>query len=131
MFRQNCANFCKIIINFIKFHQIFANFAKISAFFDGILLKFRDSSSARMFKSCRSRKTLQKEYLVVKIGVDTAENGPSKVSIILGFLLENARVTLLLVATAARRSAIADLGPKGPGESASTEIRRTSSEAPA
>ena len=32
-----------------------------------------------MCSSCRSRKTLQNEYLVVKIGVDTAENGPSKV----------------------------------------------------
>ena len=31
-----------------------------------------------MFKSCRSRKTKQNEYLVVKIGVDTAENGPSE-----------------------------------------------------
>ena len=32
-----------------------------------------------MRKYCRIRKTLQTEYLVVKIGVDTAENGPSNV----------------------------------------------------
>jgi hypothetical protein len=31
------------------------------------------------FESSRSRKKLQNEYLVVKIGVDTAENEPSKV----------------------------------------------------
>jgi hypothetical protein len=30
-------------------------------------------------QSCRSRKTLQNEYLVAKIGVDTAENEPSQV----------------------------------------------------
>ena len=40
------------------------------------MLKFRDSSGAKVCKSCRSRKTLQNEYLVAKIGVDTAENGP-------------------------------------------------------
>ena len=32
-----------------------------------------------MCASCRSQKTLQNEYFVAKIGVDTAENGPSKV----------------------------------------------------
>ena len=32
-----------------------------------------------MYESCRFRKTLQNEYLVAEIGVDTAENGPSKV----------------------------------------------------
>ena len=31
-----------------------------------------------MCASCRSRKMLQNEYFVAKIGVDTAENGPSK-----------------------------------------------------
>ena len=54
---------------------------KFQQIFDRILLKFRDSSGARMFKSCRSRKTLQNEYLVVKIGVDTAENGLSEVEV--------------------------------------------------
>ena len=32
-----------------------------------------------MRKSCRTRKTLQNEYLVAKIGVDIEENGPSEV----------------------------------------------------
>ena len=36
-------------------------------------------SGAKVFESCRSRKMLQNEYLVVKIGFDTAENEPSKV----------------------------------------------------
>ena len=35
-------------------------------------------NSAR--KICRSRKTLKNEYLVGKIGVDAAENGPRKES---------------------------------------------------
>ena len=33
-----------------------------------------------MCKSCRSRKMLQNDYLVAKIGVDTAENEPRKES---------------------------------------------------
>ena len=32
-----------------------------------------------MCKSCRSRKMLQNDYLVAKIGVDTAEREPSEV----------------------------------------------------
>ena len=34
---------------------------------------------ATVCKSCRSRKTLKNKYLDAKIGVDTAENEPSKV----------------------------------------------------
>ena len=36
-------------------------------------------SGAKVFKTCRSRKVLSNEYLDLKIGVDTAENEPSKV----------------------------------------------------
>ena len=46
------------------------------------LTKFRRTSEFRavqkIWKFCRTRKTLQNEYLVAKIGVDIAENGPSK-----------------------------------------------------
>ena len=44
-----------------------------------------EKKGAKECKSCRSRKTLQNEYLVAKIGVDTAENEPSKVSRKWGF----------------------------------------------
>ena len=47
--------------------------------FDEFLLKFCDLSGAKDCKSCRSRKMLKNEYLVAKIGFDTAENEPSKV----------------------------------------------------
>ena len=42
------------------------------------LLKFWVLSGAKVDKSIRSRKMLQNEYLVAKIGVDTAENEPPK-----------------------------------------------------
>ena len=41
---------------------------------------FWDWSGAKVCKSCSSRKMLKNEALVAKIGVDTAENDPSKVS---------------------------------------------------
>ena len=47
--------------------------------FDEFLRRFRIWSGAKDCKSCRSRKTLKNEYLLAKIGVDTAENEPSKV----------------------------------------------------
>ena len=37
-----------------------------------------DSKGAKVWQSCRSRKKLQNEYLLAKIGVDTAANEPSK-----------------------------------------------------
>ena len=45
---------------------------------DKNLRRFWVSSGAKVWESCRSRKTLQNEYLDAKIGVDTAENEPSK-----------------------------------------------------
>ena len=59
-------DFCRILVK---------NAKKFEAFF----LKNSVSIGAKDWKSCRSRKTLQNEYLVVKIGVDTAENEPFKV----------------------------------------------------
>ena len=52
------------------------------------VLFFREKKSACTFFSpdrgdCRSRKMLQNAYLDVKIGVDTEENEPSKVDLIL------------------------------------------------
>ena len=38
-----------------------------------------DSKGAKACKSCRSRQELSNEYLLAKIGVDTAENEPLKI----------------------------------------------------
>ena len=46
---------------------------------DGFSLKFWDLSGAKVWKSCRSRKTWKNEYLVAIVAVDTAENEPLKV----------------------------------------------------
>ena len=42
-------------------------------------VNFLGLSGAKAHKSCRSRKMLQNEYLVAKIGDDTAENEPCEV----------------------------------------------------
>ena len=55
---------------------MFANFAKK---FDENLLKFCEWSGAKEYQSDRSRQELSNEYLVAKIGLDTAENESSKV----------------------------------------------------
>ena len=47
--------------------------------FDEIWLNFRMRSGAKVYTSCRSRQELSNEYLLAKIGVDTAENGLLKV----------------------------------------------------
>ena len=46
---------------------------------DDFWLTFWDLSGAKVCKSCRSRHQLSNEYLLAKIGVDTAENEPLKV----------------------------------------------------
>ena len=48
--------------------------------FDDFLLKFWSLSGAKVCESCRSRQELSNEYLLAKIGVDTAENEPLKVT---------------------------------------------------
>ena len=50
-------------------------------------LQNRPPSGAKVSASCRSRKILQNEYLVVKIGVDIADNAPSKVNTVIQFSL--------------------------------------------
>ena len=47
--------------------------------FDDFWLKFWSLSGAKVCESCRSRQELSNEYLLAKIGVDTAENEPLKV----------------------------------------------------
>ena len=47
--------------------------------FDENFLKYWGLSGAKACKSCRSRHELSNEYLLAKIGVDTAENEPLKV----------------------------------------------------
>ena len=46
---------------------------------DDFWLNFLDLSGAKIWKSCRSRQALSNEYLLAKIGVDTAENEPLEV----------------------------------------------------
>ena len=49
--------------------------------FDEKLLKFCEWSGAKEYQSDRSRQELSNEYLTAKIGFDTDENEPLKVSI--------------------------------------------------
>ena len=63
--------------------QIFADFlgmtCKICKQFDENVLNFCEWSGAKEFRSDRSRQELSNEYLIAKIGFDTAENEPLKV----------------------------------------------------
>ena len=47
--------------------------------FDENLLNFCEWSGAKEYQSDRSRQELSNEYLIAKIGFDTAENEPLKV----------------------------------------------------
>ena len=47
--------------------------------FVAIWLKVLGLSGAKVCTSCRSRHDLSNEYLLAKIGFDTAENGPLQV----------------------------------------------------
>ena len=61
---------------FVTFWRDFRqNFSEISQNFQN----FWKFSSREDCEICRSRQELSNEYLIAKIGVDTAENGPSKV----------------------------------------------------
>ena len=81
-FRRNSANFSA------KKHAIWTcseqNLAKSGKIAE-ILQNLRKSSriwvrsGAKVCQSCRSRKMLKNDYLLAKIGFDTAENEPSKV----------------------------------------------------
>ena len=51
--------------------------------FDENLLKYWGLSGAKACKSCRSRQELSNEFFFAKFGVDTAENEPLKVLLII------------------------------------------------
>ena len=79
----------KFSLKFHKSHKMLQNFAKFQNFwiFWKVSGKYREispknwvPSGVKVFKSCRSWKMLQNDYLVAKIGVDTAENEPRKES---------------------------------------------------
>ena len=61
------------------FEKIIFERAKSWTAMNAFLLKCWGLSVAKAFKSCRSRQELSNEYLLAKIGVDTAENEPLKV----------------------------------------------------
>ena len=61
----------QMLVEIVGFLQ---NFPEVLIFSEFFLYNFEISASS----FCRSRKMLQNEYLVAKIGVDTAENEPRK-----------------------------------------------------
>ena len=61
-----------------KLANFLGNVCKFCKKFDDILLKFCEWSGAKEYQSDRSRQELSNEYLIAKIGFDTAENEPSK-----------------------------------------------------
>ena len=71
-------NWCKIRRKLLKNRDFCWNFSKNMKKFDKNLRRFWASSGAKVRQSCRFRKTLQNDALDAKIGVDTAENEPSK-----------------------------------------------------
>ena len=75
-FHQNSQKTCKIRHKKWKIGNSFIHSRKNV---NDFLLKFWDLSGAKVCKSCRSRQELSNEYLLAKIGVDTAENEPLKV----------------------------------------------------
>ena len=83
-FRQNFIKISKKNTNFHAFFMKFElnklfNLFKNDKIVTTFLLKFWDLSGAKVWKSCRSRKSWKNEYLVAIVAVDTAENGPPKV----------------------------------------------------
>ena len=90
-FRQNSAEIStknnSFSLNFSNILQQSENFAK-----DCRKSKKWVWSGAKVCHSSRSRKMLQNEYLVAKIGFDTAENEPSKVDISIFRALRNLKL---------------------------------------
>ena len=62
-----------------KLVNFLGNVCKFCKKFDEKLLKFCEWSGAKEYQSDRSRQELSNEYLIAKIGFDTAENEPLKV----------------------------------------------------
>ena len=74
-FQQNRRENCKISVILLEIHENVTNIC------DENLLNCRGRRGAKEYKSCRSRQELSNEYLLAKIGFDTAENEPLKVRI--------------------------------------------------
>ena len=70
--RTCCSVFCLTTYVFAFRRDFLGGFSRVFSTWD--------SKGAKVCRSCRSRKMLQNEYLVAKIGFDTAENRPFKVS---------------------------------------------------
>ena len=66
----------KILFKNAKFCEIPWKCLQILQKFDENLLKFCEWSGAKEYQSDRSRQELSNEYLIAKIGFDTAENEP-------------------------------------------------------
>ena len=62
-----------------KLANFLGNVCKFCKKFDENLLNFCEWSGAKEYQSDRSRQELSNEYLIAKIGFDTAENEPLKV----------------------------------------------------
>ena len=83
-FREFRENFIKISKKNTNFHALFMKFwmntlfklVKNDKIVTTFLLKFWDLSGAKVWESCRSRKSWKNEYLVAIVAVDTAENEP-------------------------------------------------------
>ena len=69
----------KFIENSSKILIFAEKLAKNLKTFDNILLIFLILRGAKECQSCRSRKMLQNEYLIARIGADAEENEPSKI----------------------------------------------------
>ena len=69
----------KFVENSLKILIFARKFAKNVKKFDKILLIFLILRGAKECQSCRSRKMLQNEYLIARIGADAEENEPSKI----------------------------------------------------
>ena len=73
IFSKNRRENCKISVILLEIHE---NVTKIC---DENLLNCWGRRGAKEYKSCRSRQELSNEYLLAKIGFDTAEHEPCKV----------------------------------------------------
>ena len=77
---KKSANVCKNFTDFWKNCKILQNLSKSVKIFADFFCRNLQNLLARRWFSCRFWKVLKKAYLDAKIGVDPAENEPSKVS---------------------------------------------------
>ena len=76
---ENPAKFGQNLANFVKISEIWRkNYQNFHRFLTKIL-SIENGAKECIMPLCRSRRELSNAYLLAKIGVDTAENEPSKV----------------------------------------------------